>query len=161
MELIIQIFGEGKTLNTYQMGSRAVVVFFIALLLIRVSGRRSFGIKDPLDNIIGISLGAILSRAVVGASAFLPVIVTCFVIVGLHRIFSWLSIRSVAFSKIMGGEKILLFEDGIFIKENLKKALTCEEDVMQGVRRSALTEDLSQIKRVYMERNGEISAIKK
>jgi len=32
---------------------------------------------------------------------------------------------------------------------------------MQGVRKSALTEDMEKIEKVYLERNGEISAIKK
>jgi hypothetical protein len=32
---------------------------------------------------------------------------------------------------------------------------------MQGVRKSALTEDMKNIDKVYIERNGEISAIKK
>ena len=41
------------------------------------------------------------------------------------------------------------------------KALVCEEDMMQGVRKSALTEDMEKIRAVYMERNGEISSIKK
>lgn len=43
----------------------------------------------------------------------------------------------------------------------MKKALVCQEDIMQGVRKSALLEDMDQIEKVYMERNGEISSIKK
>jgi len=135
--------------------------FFIALLLIRVSGRRSFGVRSPLDNIITISLGAVLSRAIVGASDFAPVVVACSVVVLLHRLVSWLIANSKALGKIIEGEKILLFEDGVFNKENMKKALVCKEDVMQGVRKSALSEDMGEIEKVYMERNGEISAIKK
>lgn len=161
MEFILSVFGEGKDLNVYQMGSRGVVVFLIALLLIRISGRRSFGIHTPLDNIISISLGAVLSRAIVGASAFMPVVVTCFVIVILHRIFCWTVISNKIFASVMEGKKILLFTGGKFIRENLKKALVNEEDIMQGIRKSALTENLSVIDKVYMERNGEISAIKK
>jgi uncharacterized membrane protein YcaP (DUF421 family) len=61
----------------------------------------------------------------------------------------------------MEGDKILLFEDGNFVAENMKKALVCEEDLMQGVRKSALTENMEEISRVYMERNGDISAIRK
>jgi uncharacterized membrane protein YcaP (DUF421 family) len=154
MELLVKIFGEGKDLNALQMSCRGIVVFIIALALIRLSGRRSFGIRTPLDNIISISLGAILSRAIVGASPFLPIIVCCFVIVTLHRAFSWLVVNSKAFGRFIEG-------DGAFVSENMKKGLLCEEDAMQGIRKSALTEDMSVIDKVYMERNGEISSIKK
>jgi uncharacterized membrane protein YcaP (DUF421 family) len=161
MGLLIKIFGEGKELNALQMSSRGIVMFFIALILIRLAGRRSFGIRTPLDNIITISLGAIMSRAVVGASAFLPVVVCCFVIVLLHRGFGWLIVRYKAFGRLIEGDKIPLFEAGKLIKPNLERGLICEEDMMQGVRKSALTEDLQAIEKVYMERNGEISAIRK
>jgi uncharacterized membrane protein YcaP (DUF421 family) len=161
MEILNTLFGQGKELNALQMSCRGVVVFFIALLLIRVSGRRSFGVRTPLDNIIVISLGAILSRAIVGASAFLPVIVTCFVIVLLHRFIGWLIATNKLLGRLIEGEKILLYEDNVFKKENMKKALVCQEDLMQGVRKSALTEDMDKIEKVFIERNGEISAIKK
>jgi uncharacterized membrane protein YcaP (DUF421 family) len=161
MELLIKIFGEGKDLNALQMSSRGVVMFFIALILIRISGRRSFGVRTPLDNIITISLGAVMSRAVVGASAFVPVVVCSLVIVLLHRLFGWLISHSRKFGRIMEGDKIVLFENGHFLDEHLKKGLVCREDVMQGVRKSALTEDMTKIDKVYMERNGEISALKK
>jgi uncharacterized membrane protein YcaP (DUF421 family) len=161
METIIKIFGEGKNLNALQMSSRGLVMFIIALILIRISGRRSFGVRSPLDNIITISLGAVMSRAIVGASDFVPVVVTCFVVVLLHRIVGFFIARSKPFGRFIEGEKILLFEDGLFIKENMKKALVCEEDIMQGVRKSAMTEDMGTIKKVFMERNGEISSIKK
>jgi uncharacterized membrane protein YcaP (DUF421 family) len=161
MELLIKIFGEGKDLNALQMSSRGLVIFFIALVLIRISGRRSFGVRTPLDNIITISLGAIMSRAVVGASAFVPVVVCCFVIVLLHRLFGWLIAHSKAFGKFIEGDKMVLFADNTFNHERMKDALVCREDIMQGVRKSALTEDMNQIEKVYIERNGEISAIRK
>ena len=129
--------------------------------LIRLSGRRSFGMHMPLDNIISIMLGAILSRAVVGASDFVPVIGVCTAVVLLHRSIAWLIAHHRSMSRLIQGEKILLFEDGKFLTKNMGKALVCEEDVIQGVRKSAMTEDLAKIKRIYIERNGEITAIKK
>lgn len=161
MEILTKIFGEGKDLNSLQMGSRGFVVFIIALILIRISGRRSFGVRSPLDNIITISLGAILSRAIVGASDFVPVIVTCLVIVVLHRIFGMLIAHSKTFGRLVEGNKMILFENASFNEDNMKKALVCQEDIMQGVRKSALTEDMEKIKIVYIERNGDISSIKK
>ncbi len=161
MDLLIKIFGEGKDLNTLQMVCRGIVVFLITLVLIRISGRRSFGIRTPLDNIVLILLGSILSRAVVGASPFVPTIATCTAMVLIHRLLGWIIAHNKPFGKLVEGERILLFKNGQFIKENMDKALVCEQDVMQGVRKSALTESLDRIDAIYMERNGEISAIKK
>lgn len=161
MEWMIRIFGEGKDLNALQMSSRGIVMFFIALVIIRISGRRSFGIRTPLDNIITISLGAVMSRAIVGASDFVPVVVCCIVIVLLHRLFGWLIVNNRKFSRFVEGDKILIYEKGKFISENMGKGLVCQEDIMQGVRKSALTEDMEGIDKIYMERNGEISAIRK
>jgi uncharacterized membrane protein YcaP (DUF421 family) len=161
MDILIRIFGGGKDLTIIQMVLRGIVVFLIALILIRISGRRSFGIRTSLDNIVSITLGAVLSRAVAGSSPFLPVVCSCFAIVLLHRCFCWLLIRSEGFARLTEGSRIILFKNGRFIEENMHKGLVCREDVLQGVRKSALTENMDDIETVYMERNGEITAIKK
>src|ERR1700761_306115 len=131
MEIFINLFGEGKDLNALQMSDRGIAMFFIALILIRISGRRSFGVRTPLDNIITISLGAIMSRAVVGASDFVPVVVCCFVIVLLHRLFGWLIANNRRFGRLVEGQKILLFDKGRFLEQEMKRALVCQEDIMQ------------------------------
>ncbi len=161
MDTLMEIFGQGKDLNSLQMSCRGIVVFFIALLLIRISGRRSFGLRTPLDNIITIALGAVLSRAIVGASPFLPVMITSTVIALLHRFLGHLIAHHEAVSKFIDGNKRVLYQNGQFLTDAMNKALVCKEDVMQGVRKSALTENLEKIDTIYMERNGEISAIRK
>jgi uncharacterized membrane protein YcaP (DUF421 family) len=160
MAFIDFLFGAGKDLTLIQMTCRAVAIFLISLVLIRISGRRSFGIRTALDNIIVILLGALLSRAIVGASPFWSVVAASFAIVILHRLFAWLIVRSKSFSRIVEGDKIPLYANNEFISKNMNEALVCQEDVMQGVRKSALTDDMTKIKTVYMERNGEISSLK-
>jgi uncharacterized membrane protein YcaP (DUF421 family) len=161
MEAIHQIFGVGKDLTEFQMMSRTIVVFIIAGILIRLSGRRSFGLHTPLDNIITIMLGAVMSRAIVGASSFLPVIASSTVLVLCHRLFAHLLVHSSRFSKLVAGEKQLLYEKGNFIEPNMNRALVCKEDILEEVRKKVLTEDLSLIDKIYMERNGEVNSVKK
>ena len=90
---LMELFGQGKDLNALQMSCRGIVIFVVAWILIRISGRRSFGLHMPLDNIITIMLGAVLSRALVGASDFGSVIVSCGVMVLMHRGVAWLFVH--------------------------------------------------------------------
>ena len=161
MDIIIDIFGEGKELNLLQMVCRGIVIFLITLGLLRISGRRSFGLRNPLDNIIAITLGSLLSRAVVGVSPFIPVVCTCLAIVLLHRIIGWLIVHNEWMERKIEGEKILLYNGNHFLEENMKRALACREDVMESVRQVNHTEQLDEVQTAYMERNGQITIINK
>jgi uncharacterized membrane protein YcaP (DUF421 family) len=161
MEMIKQLFGEGDELTIGQMSLRGIVVFAFALALIRISGRRSFGFKSPVDLIITMMLGAVLSRAVVGASPFFAVLVTSFLIVFIHRCLSWVMTKKPVLRKYLEGEKILLYENGTFVDASLKRALLCREDIMTGVREAVSGDDLNEVEKIYLEYNGRITVIKK
>jgi len=152
--------GDGKDLSVLQMSLRAMLVFVIALVLIRVSGRRSFGLHAPLDNIIVILLGAILSRAVVGASPFGPVIGATVIIVVMHRLFGLVISRHSRLARGIEGEKIGLYENGRFIHENMSRCMVSPEDIAYAVRKALQQDDLYSVKRIYMESNGEITVVK-
>lgn len=161
MEIISDIFGEGKNLSISQMCFRAALIFLITLLLIHVSGRRTFGIKSPFDNIIVILLGAILSRPIVGASEFVPTIAAALTIACTHRFFAWLGLKNKYIGYLIKGRKIVLYENGNINEKNMKKALLSEKDLYSNLRRILNTDSLKNIKSVYMECNGEISFVKK
>ena len=159
MSIIDTVFGYGKDLTSLQMSCRGIVVFILALIFLRISGRRSFSMHTPLDNIIVILLGAVLSRAVVGASPFVPVMVCCLIIVLLHRLLAWAMVKSPAFSAVIQGRRIVLYEKGHAIQDNMDKALVCQRDLEHAVRNKAHTENFDKIDKLYMEHNGEVSVI--
>src|SRR4051812_25993024 len=114
MNAFYELIGEGEEkLTVVQIGIRAAIIFFIALLLIRFAGRRSFGLHSPFDNVITILLGAILSRSVVHSDVpFFGPIAAATVIAGFHRSLAWITTRNDAIGKIVKGEAKLLFRDG-------------------------------------------------
>jgi uncharacterized membrane protein YcaP (DUF421 family) len=158
---IIELFGEGKDLTPIQMSLRAIVIFIMALIFIRVSGSRSFGIKTPFDNVINILLGAILSRAVVGASPFIATVCASFSIVLIHRIFAWICVYNNFFGKLVKGEPKILYKDGTLIIKNMKHCSVSEKDLTEAIRIKAGKNSLSDIKQACLERNGEISIVPK
>lgn len=158
MDSLLFFFGEGEQLNTLQMSLRAIVIFFIALLLIRISGRRSFSLHSPLDNIVSILLGSILSRPAVGASPMIPTFIACLLVALMHRFLARWAVQSDALERFMKGNKILLYKDGTFFENNLKRSLVTKEDLFEIVRLKTQQQDaLDHIHEIYMERNGEVS----
>lgn len=161
MDLMIRIFGEGKDLNALNMGCRALVLYFIMLLFIRISGTRTFGKKTAFDNIIAITIGALLSRIVVGASAFFPTVTAGFVLVMVHRALAWASLHHKWIDRLIKGSERILYKQGKIEQENLDKSLMSRGDLMESVRINSNLNDLEAINEARLERTGEISIIKK
>ena len=161
MEWIKIIFGEGKDLDCLQMSSRAVVAFFETLILLRIAGIRTFGKKSAFDNVIIIMLGSILSRVVVGASPFLPTTVACLAFVLVHWLLAWLSLYNDTIGRWVKGEKSSLFKDGRPNTRNMRRSRISEKDLEEGLRLKINDETFEQVKEIFIERNGEISVVKK
>lgn len=161
MEILVEIFGEGRNLSTLQMCDRAIIIYFIALALLRISGRRTFGKKTAFDNIIVIILGAILSRAVVGASDFLATIASCLVLALMHRVLAWLSIKYNCIRHILEGRSILLYKNKHLYKEHFNKSLVSEDEIVADLRKKANIASLDDAEEVHMETNGQLSVVKK
>lgn len=160
MQALIAIFGEGKDLSVLQMGTRAAAAFLAALVLIRISGRRSFGQRSPFDYVVAILLGATLSRAIVGASPAVPTLFASLVIVLMHRALGWACVRSRALESLVGGVERRLYHDGKFDERQMLAALVSRTDVLETVRQELGSEAMDQVQSAMLERNGEISIIR-
>jgi uncharacterized membrane protein YcaP (DUF421 family) len=161
MEILIKVFGEGKDLTMLQMSARAFVVYLIALVLIHISGKRTFGKKSAFDTTITIVLGAVLSRAIVGASPFLPTIAGSLTLVLIHRVLGLVILHNKTAGKVLKGEKIILYENGKVNEGNLRKCLMTHDDLMSDVRLKANDNNLKNVREIYMENSGELSVVKK
>lgn len=161
MDILNELFGHGKDLNSLQMSVRAISVFFIALILIRFTGMRVFGIKSAFDTCIIIMLGAILGRAIVGASPFIPTVVSSTAFVVVYKIIARLSVTHQFISHLVKGKPLSLYKDGILNDRNLKRSCLSYGDVMEEVRISLNQNSLDNISEIFMERTGKISVIEK
>lgn len=147
-------------LTMLQMCARAFVTLIAAIVLLRISGRRSFGMKSPFDNTFVILLGSIMAQGVIGTVDFTSSLAACLVLAIAHRLFAYLSLYSGKFGGWIKGDKILLYKDGTMHKKNMVRSLISENDLMERLRVNGC-ERLDQIKTAYMECNGEITIIKK
>ena len=161
MEIIHTLFGSGKDLNSLQMVCRAVLSFLMALVLIRIAGIRTFGKRSAFDNVIVIMLGSIFSRVVVGASPFVPTSLACLAFVLVHSVLGYMSVRSDLVGRLVKGQKATLYAEDKPNEANMRKAMVSEKDLMESVRLRLNSDDLSQVREIIIERNGDISVIRK
>ena len=161
MDILHTFFGEGKDLNSLQMVCRAIVSFFLTLVLIRVAGIRTFGKKTPFDNVITIMLGSIFSRVVIGASPFIPTTLACLAFVLVHRLLAWISLYSDTIGGWIKGEASSLYKDGVYNQRNMHAARVSRKDLEESVRQQINADNLEQVKEIVQERNGEVSVVKR
>jgi uncharacterized membrane protein YcaP (DUF421 family) len=161
MGVINYLFGEGKDLTALQMGCRAFAMFFIALILIRLAGMRTFGIKSAFDTCVIIMLGAVLSRAITGASAFFPTVTAAIVLVFIHKILAIVSVENKTLSHLIKGNPISVYKNGVLNSRNLRRCSISFGDIMEVVRTELNTNNLNEVEEIFMERTGKISILKK
>ena len=154
-------FGEGGNLTPLQMSLRAFVVFIIAIALLRISGRRSLGMKMPFDYVILFLLGALLTRGITGAAPFISTLCASLTLVVLHRLFGWIGLYSDTFGMLVKGSSKIIYENGEFIDHHMKQCAISKKDLIEAIRLKSGLDSIDQIDKAYVERNGEISIIPK
>lgn len=160
-EIITHLFGEGEPLSALEMGARAAAMFLIALVLMRIAGRRSLGLGTPFDVIISLLLGSTLARGVMGGVSFGGACAAGLVLAVAHRLMAWATVRYEWIGELVNGKPILLFQNGQVKHRNLMRALVSEKELMKRMELHAAGGDLSEIESAWMETNGVIGVVVK
>jgi len=154
-----EVFGSGRDIDALQMGLRAFVLFFVMLALLRMSGMRSFGRKSSFDAVIAITLGAVLSRIIVGASPAVPTLVAATVLAGLHRLVAVAAATMPTIERIVKGASHWIYRGGIFNLQRMHAAGISKADVEEAVRKRGHADTLRDIREVRLEANGELTVV--
>lgn len=153
----VDLWGKSDDLSTLSMLARAIIVFFATLFFLRLAGRRSFGQGSAFDLCLMVLLGAILSRAVVGASAMAPTLGAGATIVILHRLLAMILIRWPALDNLVSGRERQLVREGKLNEREMRSGLISRTDIQIALRKKGNGIDLDEVYCALLERNGEIS----
>jgi uncharacterized membrane protein YcaP (DUF421 family) len=151
--------------NNWQTIERTLVVGILAyialVLFLRVSGKRTLSKMNSFDFIVTIALGSTLATILLSKKVALAEGLTAFlVLIGMQYLMTFLSVHSAVFKRIIKAEPDLLFYNGDFIKEAMKKKRILEVEVLQAARTNGIS-SMKQVEAVVLETDGSISVIKK
>jgi uncharacterized membrane protein YcaP (DUF421 family) len=152
---------EPKDLSFIQIALRGIIVFVVALLIVRVSNRRFLSKMSAFDAILGFILASMLARAVNGSASFFPTLGAGFVLVGLHALFAHLSFWSDGFGNLVKGKAEEIAKDGQLDKKTMTRAGISEKDLLEEARLHGRVSKLEEIHLAVLERSGQVSILPK
>ena len=161
MEFFRQVIGpDNGDANTAQLCVRAVIIFLIGIVYIRIAGRRTFSSATPLDIVVALIVGSNLSRAMTGKASFLPALSATLLLVVLHRVFVMLTIRWNWLAKIMKAEPVVLVRDGAPDRAAMDRHGIAEADLLEGLRLEQ-AEHPEDVRLAMLENSGRISVVRR
>ncbi|MCC2548269.1 DUF421 domain-containing protein [Hymenobacter sp. BT175] len=158
-EQLIGLHADSDTITAGQMCARSVIVFLVALALLRLAGTRTFANGTAFDIVLKIILGAVLSRAVVASSPFFGTLLASMVFVVLHRLLALAAYYNNAVGRLVKGRAKVLVQHGRHHQKNLRRASITANDLTEALRENGYTDELIHDQTVHLERNGKISVV--
>jgi uncharacterized membrane protein YcaP (DUF421 family) len=140
---------------------RAVFLFFVVFVLMRVIGRRELSSLSPFDLILLIILGDAIQQgltqddySVTGA----VIVVATFAV--LQVAVSYTAYRWRRLRPFLQGEPIVIVEDGRLIERNMRRERLSREDVAEAARAQKIA-SIDAVRWAVLETTGKISFIEK
>jgi len=139
---------------------KALLIYVVLWLLIRISGRRTLAELSTFDLILFLIIGGATQRALIGqdyslinAFVVITTLIAIDILVGLvERDFS-------LFGKIIKGVPTILVDDGHLLTGRMRRARITADEIMERARSVHGLETLEQIKYAILEASGDISII--
>ena len=140
---------------------RAIVVFFLILVITRAVGRRELSSMEPFDLILLVVMGDLIQQGVTQSDYSLTgstiVIVTIAVLtVGT----AYLSYRFRRLRPLLEGEPVVLVAGGRLIESNLRRQRMTLEELLAEARQQSIG-GLGDIEYAVLETNGRVSFLKR
>lgn len=140
---------------------RGTVMYWFLFLLFRFVLRRDVGSPGIMDFLFVVLLGDAAQNAMIGegmsATDGMTLIVT---LVFWNYSMDYLAYRFPAFDRFVSANRLCLIKDGKKNLRNLRREFITNEELEAKIHQEGI-EHFSQVKRMWLESNGEITIIKK
>ena len=150
----------GMTMSPVEIVVRGTAVYWLLFLIFRFILRRDIGSVTVADVLVLILIADASQNAMAGeyrtVSEGALLIAT---IVGWNYALDWASFHSPWLSRLASPPPLLLVRHGRVLKRNLQQELLTTDELMSKLRSQGV-DDVSKVRKAYMESDGTISVLK-
>jgi len=138
---------------------RAVAVYGLALLVIRIMGKRTVGNFTAFDLLVALMLGEVMDEIIYGDVPFAQGTVAIVTIASAHYANSWLSYWGHGFDKLLEGTPTVVVRDGQLQRKGMRAERMNENDVRAELRLNDV-DDLEEVRLAMVETDGQVSVLR-
>lgn len=139
---------------------RAVVVYVIILILMRISGKREIGHMGAVEFVTVLLISnAVQNSMNAGDNSLVGGLVLAATLIALSLFFSAVAYRSKTFSKIFEGTPTLLINKGKIIERNMRKERLRESEIRVLLRKQGV-HHYHEVSNAILESDGTLSITK-
>ena len=140
---------------------RAVAVYVLVMVLVRVSGKRAVGQFTPFDLVLLILIGNAVQNGINGGDNSLTgAAIMATTLIALNYAVAYVTSRNRKVEKFVEGVPVLLARDGQLFEAVLRRELVSREDFREALRMNGV-DDVAEVELALLETNGSISVVKK
>lgn len=143
----------------WQFVLRAVAIYLLVMLLVRVSGKRAVGQFTPFDLVLLILIGNAVQNGLNGGDNSLTgaaLLAVC--LIALNYGVAFVAARSPRARRLIEGEPVVLARDGKVFRDVLRRELVSNADFLEAMREAGCSE-IERIRVATLETNGRISLL--
>jgi uncharacterized membrane protein YcaP (DUF421 family) len=140
-----------------EVALRTLVIYLVLLVTMRLLGKRMNGQLSVAELSVMIMLGGIVSVPMEVPDRGLlhgALVLAC--LLGLFRFFNWLAFKYQRAEQLTRGQVVILVTDGVLNLKDMADTKISREQLFANLRAEKI-QHLGQLKRVYLEGNGEFS----
>jgi uncharacterized membrane protein YcaP (DUF421 family) len=138
---------------------RALAVYFLMLVVIRVLGKRTVGNFAAFDLLVALMLGEVVDEIIYGDVSMAQGFVAIGVVAGAQYVNAWLSYWDHGFDAILEGKPTPIVRNGEMVVAGLREERMNAKAVMHELRLQGVDE-ISEVKLAMVETDGVVSVVK-
>ncbi|RIV27195.1 DUF421 domain-containing protein [Fibrisoma montanum] len=136
-----------------------VLAYAGLLLSLRISGKRTLSKMNAFDLVVTVALGSTLSTIIVSRQTGVADGLTALaLLIALQYVVAWLSVRSPGFKQLIKSEPALLFHQGQYLRENMRRERVTEDEILSALRSSGVANP-DDVAAVVLETDGSFTVI--
>ncbi len=140
---------------------RAVILYFLIIIFMRLMGKRQLGELQPTELVITILLSEIVSIPMQDTGVPLAhSLLAVTLLVALEIINSAICLKSAKLRSIIEGNSLVVIRDGVIDQKQLKRLRISVDDLLDQLRQKDIF-DISDVRYAIVETNGQLSAMLK